>query len=159
MPYSGDPGASDIDAVRFYAQDTSRTAPLLSDAEVQYLIDQSGVDASADPWFVAAQAADAIAARYAGEVAISADGVNYSGDQLAGKYTQLGQQLRATEARLRGIGALPYVGGVKRGEPPPPDVLPPNFGVGMDDNPEAGYQGAGYNGDPDYHVADGQVGW
>lgn len=158
MPYSGDPSASDIDAVRFFAQDTG-TAPLLSDPEVQYLIDLAGVDATVAPRFIAAQAAELIAARYAGEVSITADGVTYSGDQLQTKYTQLAQNLRDAERRERVNGAFPYVGGVLRGEPPSPAVLPPNFGIGMDDNPQAGYQAHGFDGDPDAYEPTGQVGW
>lgn len=37
--YSGDPGASEIDALRFMLQDTDPDAPLFTDEELGYLVD------------------------------------------------------------------------------------------------------------------------
>lgn len=157
MPYSGDPSASDVDAVRFWVQDTGKPS-LLTDAEIEYLIAFVGVDASLSPIRVAAVAADRIAAKYAGEVSISADGVNYSGDQLARKYSDLATSLRKQESTIVGAGALPYVGGIQAGESPVSGVNPPSFGIGKDDNPEAGYQGFGWNADDGYG-SDGRAGF
>lgn len=157
MPYSGDPSASAVDAVRFWVQDTGKP-PLLSDTEIEYLIAFSGVDAAGAPIQVAVLAANQIAAKYAGEVSISADGVNYSGDQLAQKYTALASQLRNADNQRRAYGAAPYVGGILTGEAPPWGTNPPQFGIGKDDNPEVGYQGYGWNGDDGAHENTGQVG-
>lgn len=40
--YSGDPSASPLDEVRFLLSDTDTTAPLLSNAEITYLLAQNG---------------------------------------------------------------------------------------------------------------------
>lgn len=148
MPYSGDPATSPIDEVRFWAQDTG-TPPLLSDPEITYLINYYVVDfpdGEASPLLVAALAADRIAAKYVGFVSISADGVNYSGDQLQQRWSTLARNLRESEKALRIAGAGPYVGGILQGEYPPIGVEPPEFGVGMHDNPEAADQSGGWTG-------------
>jgi hypothetical protein len=148
MPYSGDPATSPIDEVRFWAQDTG-TPPLLSDPEITYLINYYVVDfpdGQASPLLVAALAADRIAAKYVGFVNISADGVNYSGDQLQQRWSALAKSLRESEKTLRVAGAGPYVGGILRNQAPPPGVEPPEFGIGMNDNPEAMDQSGGWYG-------------
>jgi hypothetical protein len=148
MPYSGDPATSPIDEVRFWAQDTG-TPPLLSDPEITSLINYYVVDfpdGQASPLLVAALAADRIAAKYVGFVNISADGVNYSGDQLQQRWSALAKSLRESEKTLRVAGAGPYVGGILRNQAPPPGVEPPEFGIGMNDNPEAMDQSGGWYG-------------
>lgn len=40
--YSGDPGTSDIDALRFLLADTDQASPIFQDEELQYLIDTYG---------------------------------------------------------------------------------------------------------------------
>jgi hypothetical protein len=127
MGYGGDPSASGIDAVRFWAQDTG-SPELLSDAEVDYLITFSGLNPDLDPLDVAALAADRIAAKFAGEVSISADGVNYSGDQLYTKYQALAKELRQTARDLQGQKATPFVSGLGRGR---------QFALAMHDHPGA----------------------
>lgn len=127
MGYGGDPSASGIDAVRFWAQDTG-SPELLSDAEYDYLIDFTGLDPDQDPLDIAAYAADRIAAKFAGEVSISADGVNYSGDQLYAKYQALAKELRQTARDRTGQGARPFVGGLGRGR---------QFALAMHDHPGA----------------------
>lgn len=148
MPYSGDPSASEIDAVRFWAQDTGNP-PLLSDAEIQYVIDFAesslGDGVTVSPVLIASYVCDHIAGKYVGWVSITADGVSYSGDQLQQRYNALADQLRKSEKRLTEAGAAPYVGGILTGEFPPPGVDAPNFGIGMDDNPEAARQAGGWN--------------
>lgn len=43
--YSGDPGASTLDLVRFLIQDTDEGSPQLQDAEIQYWINEFGGEA------------------------------------------------------------------------------------------------------------------
>jgi hypothetical protein len=147
MPYSGDPSDSEIDAVRFWAQDTG-TPPLLTDAEIQYVIDfyANDPDIVTSPVLVAAVCCDRIASKYVGWVNISADGVSYSGDQLQQRYSTLAAELRKTEKQLLASGAAPYVGGVLVGQYPDPAVQEPNFGIGMNDNPEGYPQRGGWDG-------------
>lgn len=147
MPYSGDPAASDIDAVRFWAQDTGNP-PLLTDAEINYLIAFAGGDegVTVSPVLVAAYACDRIASKYVGWVNINADGVSYSGDQLQQRYNALAAELRKSEKRLQEAGAFPFVGGIAIDTAPIPGVKEPNFGIGMDDNPEGYPQAGGWDG-------------
>lgn len=42
--YSGDPSKSPIDAARFLLGDTDKSAPIMQDEEIQYLIDTYGED-------------------------------------------------------------------------------------------------------------------
>jgi hypothetical protein len=161
MPYSGDPSDSELDAVRFWAQDTGAT-PFLSDPEITYVIsfyenDSSG-NTTVSPVLIAAACCDMIAAKYVGWVNINADGVSYSGDQLQQRYNALAAELRKTEKRLTEAGAFPYVGGILANEGPPPGVDPPNFGVGMNDNPEAFRQDGGWNAEYFYSGAGGYYG-
>lgn len=141
MPYSGDPAASPLDEVRFLISDTG-TDELLSDAEINYVIAKL-LPTYTDPQMYAAFCCERIASKYAGEVHISADGVDYSGEQLQDKYTALALNLRESYARLAGAGAAPFAGG---------SILwdnvygarPLNFGIGMSDNRLAGSQRPGH---------------
>src|SRR3954469_2534047 len=137
MSYSGDPSSSGIDAVRFWAQDTG-VPELLGDAEIDCLCAYSGLDPDRNPIDIAALAADRIAAKFAGSVSISADGVNYSGDQLYQKYQTLAKELRQTARDQSGQGAVPFIGGQQTGR---------QFGVGMHDNPQATTQAYQLTGD------------
>lgn len=127
MAYSGDPAASAIDAIRFWAQDTG-TPALLNDNEIQYLADIAGVDVETDPIEAAALAAERIAAKYVGDVTISADGVSYSGADLQQRYGLLAAALRKQAIRVSGRVPVPFIGGQRRGR---------QFGIGMHDNPQA----------------------
>jgi hypothetical protein len=145
MPYDGDPAGSEVNAVRFWAQDTG-AIPLLTDDEIDYLISYVNDD-QASPVYIAALAADRIASKYVGQVAINADGVSYSGDQLQQRYGALATELRRTARRQTERFAAPYVGGVKMGEAALAGVREPQFGIGMFDNPEGGNQEFGYLGE------------
>lgn len=142
MAYSGDPSAGPIDAVRFWLQDTGAT-PLLSDPEILYMISVTTDDAGGNPVLVAAHCCSVIRAKYAGETAISGDGITYSGDQLQAKYSQLESGLRAEYARQVSSDATPLVGAASC-------RVSPMFGIGMHDNPEAGWQN--YRGYDPYYV-------
>lgn len=140
--YSGDPTASSLDAVRFLVRDTDTTNQLISDEEINYW--QLRCDAVfMDDLMSAAFVAENIAARYAGEVAITADGASISGDQLQTKYVALAAQLRAQYKTLHRLGS-PIVGGVDWHTLPEPGVKPPSFGKGLDDNLRAGRSEYGY---------------
>lgn len=131
MPYTGDPSHSEVDAVRFWLDDVA-DPPMLSDAEIEYMFD-SDPASGADPLLVAAACATKLAARFTGEVSISADGVSYSGDQLAGKYLQLATELREESTRRAVTGAKPVFASNH--------YVPRSFRIGMYDNPQAGLQG------------------
>jgi len=130
MAYSGDPAASDVDAVRFWLDDV-KDPPLLSDTEIQYVID-TDLAAGGDPLLLAAACCTKLAAKYAGNVAITADGVSYSGNQLADKYNQLATTLREESTQRAIYGAKPVSASDQ--------YVPRAFRVGMYDNPQAGPQ-------------------
>lgn len=131
MPYSGDPSDSTIDAVRFWLNDVS-DPPLLTDMEIEYVISFDPFIAD-DPLLIAAECAMKLASKYAGQVAITADGVSYSGNQLADKYNQLASTLRTESAQRSTRGAVPV--------PASDCYIPRNYRIGMFDNPQAGVQG------------------
>lgn len=141
--YSGDPASGQVDAIRAMLGDTGGDDGqtwILSDAEITYF------DSLAWPVFnsalmSAAVCAEIIAGRFAGEVAISADGVSVSGQQLQDKYTALAASLRQLYKTVSAAGGLPIVGGIDRFHVPDPTVRPLNFGIGMHDNYRAGAQG------------------
>ena len=141
--YSGDPGASSLDAVRFLIRDTDDGNPLLADEEIAYWSGRCD-PVFGDDLMTAAFCAENIAARYASEVSISADGESIAAEQLQTKYTTLAAALRAQYKTLNGVGGLPLVGGVDWWVMPELGVRPTSFGRGKDDNTRAGRSEYGY---------------
>jgi len=105
--YSGDPGNSPTDAVRYLVGDTAAKDPLVSNEEIAYQLAENGQDVH----WAAADVAEGLAARYAREVSASSDGQTFSGDQLSTHYYELAEALRKRRRRHR-RGAGPYVGGI-----------------------------------------------
>lgn len=138
MAYGGDPAEGQIDAVRFWLQDTA-PAPLLSDAELRYFIDYSS-DYTTDALLLAASLCTVIAAKYAGEGQISGDGVDYSFAQVQDKYVALGQQLRTQYQLLNANRGRPYDGSADAFARRHPGGIPPLFTVGQFDNPRGASQ-------------------
>lgn len=146
--YSGDPSSSPRDGVRYYLGDTDPEDPLVSDGEIDFLLDE-WMPISNSLLIVAAVAAEGLGARYAREVTVSADAVTVMVEQLMDRYYALAGRLRALQAK-KDIGG-PDVGGIDLDSAPDPSVKPLNFSVGMHDNNRAGRQtGDGYLGD-DYY--------
>lgn len=137
MPYSGDPSSSPVDEVRFWLQDTAST-PLLSDAEITYVIAKMRPTTNDEPMLNAAACCTMVMAKYASEVSISQDGVTYSGEQLQDKYRALRVDLHDLYRELSRGGAAPYAGGVDCFEQWPAGARRTSFGIGMLDNPMAG---------------------
>lgn len=139
--YSGDPTASDKDEVRFLVQDTDSSRPLLSDAEIAYLIDrwQSRYDSNT---YVASIAAATVSRKFAGVASIVADGVTVNVSDISQRYAVVAQQLRAEYAAGQ-LGGLVDITNVMIGAQLDDDILPLNFSIGMHDNVEAGQQAYG----------------
>lgn len=153
--YSGDPATSDLDEVRLLVHDVDEAAPLLSDEEVTWVLARQSTVYD-EPLMAAAICAEIIAARYAGEISITADGVSISGDQLQTKWAALAASLRATYKALAAAGGAPYAGGVERGERRQRGVRPLAFGKAMHDNTRAGAQDYGERGSiPEWPGDDG----
>lgn len=91
--YSGDPGTSALDAVRFWMQDIQEQRQLLQNEDINYLLN-TWMPSVQSVIFVAAVGCEVVAARYADEVQVSADGVSVSVGDLQQKYMTLAEQLR-----------------------------------------------------------------
>jgi hypothetical protein len=145
----GDPAYGDVDVVRFYLQDTDPDLRLMSDIELQYLV---------DVWYpkydslvyVAAVAADRVSAKFAGVVSVSADGVSVGVADLSERYAALAARLRQTHKDAQ-VGGEVDITNLLWDSMPDWSIDPLSFGVGMHDNMEAGRQnfgsgryGAGY---------------
>ena len=130
MPYGGHPSTDIDDAIRFLIGDTDPTRPLLSDDELAYLRDQYGDN----PLRVAAEAADALAAKFALLVDQTVGRVSVSYSQRATQFRALAAELRRRMAR----SGKPYFGGVSvadmDAEEADTDRPEPLFAIGQDDN-------------------------
>lgn len=139
--YSGDPSTSPRDEVRFMLQDTDPAMPLLSDAEIAWLLDQ-WMPRYDSTIYVAAAGADVIARKFAGVVSVTADGVTVNTADLSQRYQALAAQLRAEYANAQ-IGGEVDISNLMLDYQPDLSIRPLNFGLGMHDNPEAGQQDFG----------------
>lgn len=91
--YSGDPATSDLDQVRFLIHDTTMTAPLFTDSELLWLLDEWG-----DTYVAAWNATEALVSRYTQ----LADTSKSIGDlSLSTSYGSKSQEYRALADRLQ----------------------------------------------------------
>jgi hypothetical protein len=145
--YSG-PSASDKDAVRFLIGDTDVDDQLLSDEEINYLVD-TWLPVHGTIFYVSSIACETIAARMAREISYSADGVSVSLSELQSKFELSAETLRQQHKELL-VGGAPDVGGISAYGEPDMGLAPFIFGTGMGDNLEAGRQDYGNRSAPDF---------
>lgn len=115
---SSDPSSSDIAAVRFLLGDIDVTPPsgetaddpVLTDAEIQFALDQN-----ANIYGAAAICARALSARYARRVDTRFETVDVKYSQLRDSYEQLARSLDQ-QAKRRGAMGAPIAGGISRAE-------------------------------------------
>lgn len=138
--YSGNPASSPRDTVRYYLQDTDPDDPQMSDAELDFLI-QDWYSVTASYILVAATAAEILSVRYSGEVTVSSDAVIVALEQLQEKWAATAARLRAMQAR-KDVGA-PDAGDIDLYEINDPSIKPLSFDKGMHDNRWAGRQDYG----------------
>lgn len=124
------------------------TEQFLQDEEIDWLVAQWYPKMGTTYW-VAAVAADTIAAKYAREASYSADGVSIGLGAVGDQFRALAAALRAQHHALL-VGGGPDVGGITPGEETAQDIEPFDFGTGMHDNVEAGRQKYGSRRGPDY---------
>lgn len=154
--YSGSPGSSPLDTVRFLVQDTEVTDQLLTNEEINFVI--TTWSPLYDSLFLAAaMCAEALAAKFAREVAVSGDGVSVGVQDLQQKYDSLATSLRDMHKQAVGAGVVgDFAGGTIFSDYFDSTIKPLSFGKGMTDNPRAGQQDFGgtstYPGDayPEY---------
>ena len=104
--YSGDPGASTLDQLRFTLADTDPAFPLLTDEELVWLEGQ-WMPLYDSLTFVASIAAATISRKFTGVVSVSADGVSVNTSELAGRYKEMATGLRQEyKDSLTGAGPL-----------------------------------------------------
>jgi hypothetical protein len=136
--YSGDPADSDLDAIRFFCQDTDTEDQLITDEEIEYLY-KLWTPVYGNNLMVASMVAEAIAAKFTREVAYSADGVSVAVEQLQQKYNDLASSLR-DQHKQYDIGAGVMLQGVLYSDQMDPLIKPTIFAIGMNDNRRAGQQ-------------------
>jgi hypothetical protein len=147
--YSGNPADSQKDEVRFWVQDVIQDRQLLSDQEIDYLIDR-WYDSIGSIIYVSSVAAEVIAAKCASEVAVSADGVSVNLSELQSKYIQLAARLRE-QAKLQMDGDIDLPDDAMYDPSFDYALEPLVFGLGFMDNWEVGrsdygnYRPGGYN--------------
>lgn len=150
--YSGDPSTTERDEVRFYLQDTDAGFPLLTNEEIDWLIDE-WMPKYDSLIYVASVGAATVSRKFAGMVAVSADGVSVQTGDLAQRYRDLAIELR-DQYKAGQIGGEVDIDNLLIGHGPDPNIRPLRFGVGLHDNPEAGLQDFGtLTYDPFYDAA------
>ncbi|HLT92462.1 MAG TPA: hypothetical protein VKZ85_16125 [Woeseiaceae bacterium] len=129
--YSGDPGLSAKDEVRFLVGDTDPGEQLVTDEEIEYALAEEGSARAA-----AVVVCESIHASLAKEVDKAAGAVRVSLSQKAEHYADLCERLRRRLAIASGAGA--YAGGISRADKQAqrsnPDRVQPAFRRGMHDN-------------------------
>ena len=122
--YSGDPGASDLDEVRFLIGDTDTDDQQLSDEEIAYLLTSTGSVTAA-----ALGAARSLWAKYSRLVDQKTGDIDIKYSQRKDAYAALIRQLQL------GMLPVPYAGGIseddKQVDEADSDVVQPAFTRGM----------------------------
>lgn len=138
--YSGNPASSDRDAVRFYIGDTDSTRPMLSNEDIDF-VNSEWLPKYGSLLLTASQCCEVISGAFAREVTVSADGVSVAVSELQQKFNMLAESLR-DQWKIEQAG-LPIVSGVLFDPFRDPTIKPLRFGVGFNDNYEAGRQDYG----------------
>lgn len=103
--YSGDPAASNKDAVRFLSGDTSTGSQKLTDSEIAWALSQE----SDDTYRAAALTLDALASKKSDEADMSVGDLSIKASQKADSYTKKAKSLRALSI---GRGVSIFAGGI-----------------------------------------------
>jgi hypothetical protein len=143
--YSGDPATSRRDELRFWLSDTDESLPLLSNIELDYILDRY-YDSTGSIVYTAAVAAEILAGKFATEVSVSADGVSVSTSDLQERFNRLAESLRDQAKAIGGVDEGVAVEPILTGlwsVGADPAIPPLMFGTGMNDNYEAGRQDYG----------------
>lgn len=130
--YSGNPGASNKDAVRFLIQDTNTSRQLVQDEEIEWMIGQE-----ANIYMAASQICTQLVVKGGG------GGVKRKkvGDLMI-EYDTAFYRALAGSLSARGVGhQVPYAGGIsktdKQLQQTDPDWVKPKFARDMENNPAA----------------------
>lgn len=128
--YSGSPGDSDLDAVRFLIGDTDTDDQLVSDEEITWALTQGSV------YNAAAICARSIAAVYSRLADKAVDDLQIKYSQKSAQYFKLADSLESKDSH-KALGV--YAGGIsvadKESIESNTDRVSPSFKRGMTDNP------------------------
>ncbi len=137
--YSGDPSASDLDAVRFLIGDTGPVAPattpvfLLFNEEITYLLAQYPKVLAA-----AAAGADALCAKFARQVDELTGDLQRKCSQKSKQYGELADKLRKQASNPLTTTPIPFAGGVSiadiQNREDDDDRVSDIFNIGQDDS-------------------------
>lgn len=114
--YDGDPDGDRKDEVRFMVGDTTETAPLVQDEEIEYMLTLYVPVTGKPAWLAAAWVCDAIAAKFARQVQQSLGALSRSAQQQFEHYRDLAAHYRMLH-NTNGAGtsgvkiAVPVLGG------------------------------------------------
>lgn len=103
--WTGDPGASTIEKIRWEIGDTDSTKPKFTDAEIQYAYDEEFTVNRA-----AARLCEQLATKYSDQVDRSLGPLRVSLSQKADFYYKRAKALRARSSEY----ATPYAGGISK---------------------------------------------
>jgi len=131
--YSGDPGSTSRDEVRFLIGDTDNGDQIVSDEEIAYAIAQEGNNRLA-----AIRVIRATAGKYARKVDKAVGDLKMSYGQIAKHYMDLAVFLESSDDNL--YAPMAYAGGIthsgKDSVKADTDRVDPSFTKGVHDNPE-----------------------
>ncbi len=129
--YSGDPSASDKDAVRWFSGDRFTSDQLVSDEEIAFTL-----TLEPDSRLAAAEVCEALAAGFRREADASDGDLSESASQKAKAFEAQAIRLR----KMAKLTAAPIFGGLsiseKRTLREDTDLIQPSFTIGQFDNPE-----------------------
>jgi hypothetical protein len=105
--YSGDPGGSESDQVRFLIGDTVTADQQLTNEEIAWLILNEG-----SPVRAAIKGAESLSAKYARQVDKTVGNLSLSASQRSKRYAELAKQL--TDQYITRGTSLPWAGAISR---------------------------------------------
>jgi len=137
--YSGDPATSNLDAVRFYVQDTREDFPYLTNEEIDYVL-HVWMPLYGSALYCAAVCAEIIASKFAREVSVSADGVSVGANELQQKYKTLAEDLRDAHKAHADAGGGAEIPSEHWNDRFDSSIRPGVFSIGIHDNMYVGQQ-------------------
>lgn len=141
--YTGNPGSSERDELRFLIQDVFPERPLLTDEELDWLL-LEWMPKYDSVSYVGAVACGVITRKFAGIVSVMVDGVSVQTGDLSNRYQQMQADLREEYRAAQGVGVEIDLSNIMVcSDADDEDILPLMFGLGMHDNLEAGQQDYG----------------
>lgn len=114
--YTGTPGNSDVETIRFEISDTNAAAPLLADGEIAWAItSETGQTAGSpaslalpDLYRSAARCMETLARRFSAQADSQIGSLKVTYSKTADGYTKRAAELRA---KAQALGGAPYAGG------------------------------------------------